>query len=57
MTILKTNAKMDEVTQNMIRVDADMSGKQKKYFAKLVEKRDAKGIIEFFANPEIATQK
>ena len=54
---VEARAKMDEVTQNMIRVDADMSGKQKKYFAKLVEKRDAKGIIEFFANPEIATQK
>lgn len=54
---IEARAKMDEVTQNMIRVDADMSGKQKKYFTKLVEKRDAAGIIEFFANPEIATQK
>ena len=54
---IEARAKMDEVTQNMIRVDADMSGKQKKYFTKLVERRDAAGIIEFFENPEIATQK
>lgn len=54
---IEARAKMDEVTQNMIRVDANMSGKQKKYFTKLVERRDAVGIIEFFANPEIATQK
>ncbi|MCQ2306967.1 MAG: hypothetical protein MJ000_05320 [Bacteroidales bacterium] len=54
---IEARAKMDEVTQNMIRVDANMSGKQKKYFTKLVERRDAVGIIEFFENPEIATQK
>ena len=54
---VEARAKMDEVTQNMIRVDADMSGKQKKYFTNLVKQRDAAGIIEFFENPDVATNK
>ena len=54
---VEARAKMDEMTQNMIRVDADMSGKQKKYFTNLVKQRDAAGIIEFFENPDVATNK